>query len=57
MAAYRRVHDSRHMQADMPRTGISSGILLSATDYGLPLPFYVLKRSGNNELRELSGIL
>jgi len=57
MAAYRRVHDSRHMQADMPRTGISSGTLLSATDYGLPLPFYVLKHSGNNELRELSGIL
>ena len=36
----RRVYDSRHLQADrLPRTGISSGTLRSAIEYGLPLPF------------------
>jgi len=39
MAAYRRVCDSRHMQADCKETGISSGTLLSAIKYGLHLPF------------------
>ena len=40
MAAYRRVYDLRHLQTDcMPRTGISSGTLRSAIEYGLPLPF------------------
>jgi len=39
MAAYRRVYDSRHLQAD-PRTGISSGTLRSVTEYGLPVPFF-----------------
>jgi len=37
---YRRVHDSRHLQADLPRTGISSGTPRSVIEYGLPLPFY-----------------
>jgi len=43
MAAYRRVYDSRYLQADMPRTGISSGTLRSVTEYGLPLPFLSIK--------------
>ena len=34
-AAYRRVYDSRHLQADSPRTGISSGTLRSIIEYGL----------------------
>ena len=38
-AAYCRVYDSRHLQAD-PRTGISSGTLRSVIEYGLPLLFY-----------------
>jgi len=33
MAAYRRVYDSRRLQA-----GISSGTLRSVIEYGLPLP-------------------
>ena len=37
MAAYRRVYDSRHLQA-YSRTGISSGTLRSVIEYGLPLP-------------------
>ena len=36
MAAYRRVYDSRHLQA------VSSGTLRSVIEYGLPLPFYKL---------------
>ena len=36
MAAYRRVYDSRHLQADS-RTGISSGTLRSVIEYGLPI--------------------
>jgi len=41
MAAYRQVYDSRHLQADwLPRTGISSGTLLSAIEYWLHLLFY-----------------
>jgi len=36
MAAYRRVYDSRHLQADCQKTGISSGTLRSAIEYGLP---------------------
>ena len=39
MAAYRRVHDSRHLQADCQEPGISSGTLRSVIEYGLPLPF------------------
>ena len=42
-AAYRRVYDSRHLQAALlPRTGISSGTLRSAVEYGLALPFLLL---------------
>jgi len=36
MTAYRRVYDSRYLQADLPRTGISSGTLRSVFEYGLP---------------------
>ena len=36
MAAYRRVHDLRHLQADC-QTGISSGTLRSLIEYGLPV--------------------
>jgi len=42
MAAYRRVYDSRHLQANcqlLPSTGISSGSLRSVIEYGLPLSF------------------
>jgi len=38
MAAYRRVYDSRHLQAGLPRTGISPGTLRSVIQY--ELPFY-----------------
>ena len=41
MAAYRRLYDSRHLQADCQEPGISSGTLRSVIEYGLPLPFYV----------------
>ena len=40
MAAYRRVYDSQHLQADCQRTEISSGTLHSVIEYGLPLPFF-----------------
>ena len=40
MAAYRRIYDSRHLQADAPRTRISSGTLRSVIEYGLPLTFF-----------------
>jgi len=39
MAAYRRVYDSCHLQADCQEPGISSGTLLSAIEYGLPFTF------------------
>ena len=45
MAAYRRVYDSRHLQAD----GLSSGTLRSAIEYGLPLPFTAYYVAGVNE--------
>jgi len=35
MAAYRRVYDSCHLQADCQKTGISSGTLRSVIEYGL----------------------
>ena len=41
MAAYRRVYDSRHLQADCQKTGMSSGTLHSVFEYGLPLPFFM----------------
>jgi len=34
-AAYRQVYDSRHLQADSLRTGISSRTLRSIIEYGL----------------------
>ena len=41
MAAYRRVYDSGHLQADCQEPGsISSGTLRSVVEYGLPLPFF-----------------
>ena len=36
MAANRRVHDSRHLQADCKEPRISSGTLRSVIEYGLP---------------------
>jgi len=39
MAAYRRVYDSRQLQADCQKPGICSGTLCSVIEYGLPLPF------------------
>ena len=43
MAAYRRVYDSRHLQADCQEAGgISCGTLRSAISY--ELPFYVSYR-------------
>ena len=40
MAAYRRVYDSRHLQADCQEPRSGSGALRSVIDYGLP--FYML---------------
>ena len=41
MAAYRRVYDSRHLQADCQEPGSAPepGTLRSAIEYGLPLIF------------------
>ena len=39
MAAYSRVYDSRHLQADCQELG-SAETLRSVIEYGLPLPFY-----------------
>jgi len=36
MAAYRRVYDSCHLQADCKKTEISSGTIRSEIEYGLP---------------------
>jgi len=41
MAAYRRVYDSRHLQA-LPRTGISSGTLRSVIEYGLTFVTFLI---------------
>jgi len=38
MAAYRRVYDSRHLQAGCQEPG---SYIRSAIEYGLPLPFYI----------------
>ena len=42
MAAYRRVRDSRRLQADCQEPGISSGTLRSVIEYGLAFTFYLL---------------
>jgi len=42
MAAYHRVYDSHHLQADC-QTGISSGTLRFLIEYGLLLPFSILR--------------
>ena len=42
MAAYRRVYDSRHLQADCQEPGSAPEPLRSVIEYGLPLPFYML---------------
>jgi len=39
MAAYCRVYDSRHLQADCQEPG-SAPELCSVIEYGLPLPFF-----------------
>ena len=38
MTAYRRVYDSRHLQADCQEPGLAPE-LRSVIEYGLPLPF------------------
>jgi len=48
MAAYRRVYDSRHLQADCQEPGSAPEPLRSVIEYGLPVPFllgncYILK--------------
>jgi len=47
MAAYRRVYDSRHLQADCQEPGS----VRSAIEYGLPLPFFVERRDAIGTLR------
>jgi len=48
MAAYRRVYDSRHLQADCQEHGIISET--SVIEYGLPLPcFYFIDHSAGVE--------
>jgi len=42
MAAYRRVYDSRHLQADCQEPGSSFGTIRSIIEYWLPLPLSVL---------------
>jgi len=39
MAAYRRVYDSRHLQADCQEPGSAPETLRSVIEYGLPLLF------------------
>jgi len=57
MAAYRRVFDSRHLQADCQEPGSAAEPYARQPSMGYLYLFYVLRHSGNNELRELSGIL
>jgi len=47
MAAYRRVHDSRHLQADCQKPGSAPVI-----EYGLPLPLPLNKMANVITLRE-----
>ena len=42
MAAYRRVYDSHHLQADCQEPGSAPEPIHSAIEYGLPLPFYLV---------------
>ena len=53
MAAYHRVYDSRHLQADCQESGSALELyssradleivpILLAVEYGLPLPFYLI---------------
>jgi len=42
MAAYRRVYDSRHLQADCQEPGSAPEL-----EYGLPLPFTFKRRLAN----------
>jgi len=41
MAAYRRVYDSRHLQADWQEPGSAPEPYAPAIEYGLPVPFLV----------------
>ena len=54
-AAYRRVYDSRHLQADCARTGISSGTLRSVIEYGLPGAQGLYVRGGEAYVRPPGG--
>jgi len=44
MAAYRRVYDSRHLQADCQEPGSAPEHLRSVIEYGLPLPLAEMTR-------------
>ena len=45
MAAYRRIYDSRHLQADCQEPGSSTGTLRSVMEYGLLLTFTLLSNN------------
>ena len=47
MAAYRRVNDSRHLQADCQVPGSSPEPYTLVIEYGLSLPFYPFFQFGN----------
>jgi len=40
MAAYRRVYDSRHLEADCQEPGSAPEPYARVIEYGLPLPFF-----------------
>ena len=49
MAAYRRVYDSRHLQADCQEPGSAPEALRSVIECVLTLPFYVTVSKVFNE--------
>ena len=53
MAAYRRVYDSHHLQADCQEPGSTPEPL---PEYGLPLPFNAVKMVGPHDFDELRRI-
>jgi len=54
MAAYRRVYDSRHLQADChARTGIISGTLRSVIEYGLSINQFITQPRAKGHFENL----
>ena len=43
MATYRRVYDSRHLQADCQEPESAPGPYTLVIEYGLPLPFLLFE--------------